>query len=79
MTLDEKLSNMAKERKGRYLLVNVIMRRSRALYGGAKPLVKTNNPSDAGVVAYEEIINDRLKVTPRKTPPKLIDLAKQNM
>lgn len=79
MNFDEKLSDMAKGRKGRYLLVNVIMRRSRALYGGAKPLVKTANPSDAGVVAHEEILNDRVRVTPRKAPPKLVDLAKQSM
>jgi DNA-directed RNA polymerase subunit K/omega len=79
MMFDDKLSEMAKKRKGRYLLVNIIMRRSRALYQGSKPLVKTNNPSDAGVVAHEEILGDRLKVTPRKTPPKLIDLAKQNV
>jgi len=66
-------------RKGRYLLVNVIMRRSRALYSGSKPLVKVPDASDAGVVAHHEILTDRLKVTPRKAPPKLIDLAKQNM
>jgi len=70
---------MAKKRKGRYLLVNVIMRRSRALYSGAKPLVKIANADDAGDVAKEEIATNRLKVTPRKVPPKLIDLAKQNM
>jgi len=70
---------MAKSGKGRYLLVNVIMKRSRALYGGAKPLVKTDDPSDAGDVAFQEIANDRVKVTPRKAPPKLVDLAKQNM
>ncbi|MCX8036339.1 MAG: hypothetical protein N3D11_04640 [Candidatus Sumerlaeia bacterium] len=75
----ENLAHLAKTRRGRYLLVNVIMRRSRDLYGGAKHLVKANDPSDAGAVAYQEILSNRLKVVPRKTPPKLVDLAKQNM
>jgi len=70
---------MARKRKGRYLLVNVIRRRSRALYGGAKPLVKMAGAEDAGAIAKEEILANRLKVTPRKVPPTLVDLAKQNM
>jgi DNA-directed RNA polymerase subunit K/omega len=73
------LSELAKTRKGRYLLVNVIMRRTRALYSGAKPLVKTADPSDAGLIAYQEIVTNRVKITPRKAPPKLVDLAKQNV
>jgi len=70
---------MAKERKGRYLLVNVIMRRTRALYAGDKPLVKAPDGADAGDIAYREIVGGRLKITPRKAPPKLVDLAKQSM
>lgn len=55
------------------------MRRARDLYGGAKPLVKIPEPEDAGQIAQQEIVQGRLKVTPRKAPPKLVDLAKQNM
>jgi len=72
------LPELAKSRRGRYLLVNVIMRRSRDLYGGAKPLVKTTT-NEAGTIAYQEIVNGRVKITPRKAPPKLVDLAKQNV
>jgi len=79
MILDENLAALAKSRKGRYLLVNVIMRRTRDLYEGAKPLVKTPETKDAGTIAHSEIVNDRLKVTPRKVPLKLVDLAKQNV
>ena len=70
---------MAEQGRGRYLLVNVILRRTRALYAGDKPLVKAPDGADAGDVAYREIMGGRLKVTPRKAPPKLIDLAKQSM
>jgi len=70
---------MAQQGRGRYLLVNIIMRRTRALYAGDKPLVKAPDGTDAGDIAHREIVAGRLKVTPRKAPPKLVDLAKQSM
>jgi len=60
------------------LLVNVIMRRSRDLYAGARPLVKVGEGHDAGDVAYNEIVSDRLRVIRRKSPTRLIDLAKKD-
>ncbi|KPL11705.1 hypothetical protein AMJ85_03285 [candidate division BRC1 bacterium SM23_51] len=78
MILGEKLSELAQSGKGRYLLVNVVMRRSRELYAGAKPLVKTPSGSDVGTIAYQEMVNDRVRVTRRKAPPRLVDLAEQN-
>ena len=70
---------MAKIGRGRYLLVNVIMRRARELYAGAKPLVKVPDVCDAGDVAYEELIQNRLKATRRKGAARLVDLAKKNL
>lgn len=69
---------MAEKGDSRYLLVNVIMKRSRELYAGAKPLVKLPEGTDAGNIAHEELVNDRLRFVPRKAPTRLVDLAKKD-
>jgi len=79
MYTDKKLSELARTGEGRYLLVNVIMRRARDLYSGSKPLVKTPEIGDAGVIGFKEITADRLKVVPRKASTRLIDLAKKDL
>lgn len=79
MILEEKLSELAKSGKGRYLLVNVVRCRSRELYAGAKPLVRMPGGTDVGTIAYEELLNDRVRATRRKEPPRLVDLAKQDL
>lgn len=79
MIFDQKLSKLVEQGDGRYLLVNVIRRRARDLYSGAKPLVRVAEDGDAGKLAFKEILHDRLRVTRRKTPPKFVDLAKQEI
>lgn len=79
MPIEENLAELAKIGRGRYLLVNVIMRRSRELYAGAKPLVKPPEGCDAGDIAYQELLQDHLKATRRKAPTRLVDLAKKDI
>jgi len=77
MIVDENLSDLVKSGRGRYLLVNVVRMRSRELFAGAKPLVKTPEGTDPGTIAFMEMTEGHLKVLPRKKPRKLVDIADQ--
>ena len=72
--MEEKLSAMYKERKGKYSLVNIIAKRARALNTGSKPLVELDHPTDPASVAIKEIMEDKLKTVPKKHSTKLVDV-----
>jgi DNA-directed RNA polymerase subunit K/omega len=62
----------------KYMIVNVISKRVRELYRGAKPLVeKSHSDEEAEYIALHEFEQGKLSVTPKKPPEKLIDIAQR--
>ncbi len=76
--MEEKLSAMYKRKKGRYLLVNIISKRARALNTGSKPMVELDHPTDPTTVAIKEIMEDKLKTIPKKHSTKLVDVISRS-
>ena len=61
----------------KYLLVNVIAKRTRALVEGEMPVVDTNGHSRPSEIAEKELVAGKLNVKPKKTPNKLIDIVNE--
>ena len=76
--MEEKLSAMYKERKGKYSLVNVIAKRARALNTGSKAMVELDHPTDPTNVAIKEVMEDKIKAVPKKHSTKLVDVISRS-
>lgn len=72
--MEEKLSAMYNNSKGKYLLVNVIAKRARDLNTGDKAMVEVDHPTDPANVAIKEIMQDKLSAVPKKHSTKLVDV-----
>jgi DNA-directed RNA polymerase omega subunit len=72
------LLEMAKRGEGKYFLVNVLAKRSKALHSGEKARVKVENGREPDNIAIEEISQDKLKVTPKKHTPKMINIIESS-
>jgi len=69
------IPELLKSGEGRYFIVNVIAKRSAEINVGSKPLMNADDPlSECYPYAAAEAENDKLKVTPKKMPNKLVDL-----
>jgi len=77
MELSGKLSEMKKQGQGKYLLVNVLAKRARALNEGARAEVTMHedNPMDLTRVAIAEMDLEKLRVEPKERAGQLIDIA----
>jgi DNA-directed RNA polymerase subunit K/omega len=73
----EKLTDFQEERRYKYLLVNVIAKRARAVNDGARPEVamRADNPLDLTRVALAELKADKLRVEPSERAGQLVDIA----
>ena len=77
MEFTEKLSNLLQDGRYKYLLVNVVAKRARALNDGARPEVpmRGDNPMDLTRVALTETESEKLRVEPSERAGQLVDIA----
>lgn len=61
----------------KYLIVNVVSRRVRELFRGAKPLVEKVEHEEAEQTALREYEAGKLNISARKPPEKLVDIAQR--
>jgi DNA-directed RNA polymerase subunit K/omega len=61
----------------KYFLINVIARRSRALVDGEKPMVDPQGAIRPNEVAVRELISGKLRVSPKATRNKLVDIVRE--
>jgi DNA-directed RNA polymerase subunit K/omega len=72
----ELLDNYMKELT-RYFIINVISRRARALVDGEKPLVDPQGSTRPSELAGKELEAGKLKVSPKATRNKLVDIIRE--
>jgi DNA-directed RNA polymerase omega subunit len=76
--MEEKLSAMFKDGRGKYSLVNIIAKRARELNTGNKPMVEVERPTDPTTVAIKEVLEDKLKAVQKKQATKLVDVISRS-
>jgi DNA-directed RNA polymerase subunit K/omega len=65
------------EQLDRYFIVNIISKRARALVDGEKPLVDPAGTIRLSEVAVRELVSGKLKVVPKATRNKLVDIVRE--
>lgn len=63
--------------QNKYLMINVISRRSRALVDGEKPMIDPQGSTRPNEVAVQELSAGKLRVTPKVVRNKLIDIVRE--
>jgi DNA-directed RNA polymerase subunit K/omega len=61
----------------KYLLINVIARRSRALVDGEKPMIDFQGAFEPNEVAIKELSAGKLRTSPKATRNKLVDIVRE--
>ena len=71
------LSEMLRENRNKYLVINVLAKRARALNDGARPEVsmRAENPLDMTNVALAEMKLGKLRAEPSERAGQLVDIA----
>ena len=63
----------------KYMIVNIVSKRVRELYAGAKPLVERLDAEEsAESIATREYMAGKLKAEPRTTTDTLVDIAQRD-
>jgi len=75
--IGEELVKKYMESSNKYFIVNIISKRARALIDGEKPLVDTASAIRPGEIALKELANGKLKVTPKTTRNKMVDIVRK--
>jgi DNA-directed RNA polymerase subunit K/omega len=65
------------ESSNKYFIVNIISKRARALIEGEKPLVDPAGAIRPSEIALKELANGKLKVTPKTTRNKMVDIVRK--
>lgn len=63
--------------QSKYLLINVIAQRSRALVEGDKPMIESQGPILPNELAIRELIAGKLRTSPKATRNKLVDIVRE--
>ena len=71
------LAEKYKQHTDRYLLVNVVSKRARALVEGERPVIDTDGSSRPSEIAVKELAAGKLRVKSRKSPNKLVDIVSE--
>jgi DNA-directed RNA polymerase subunit K/omega len=73
----QELVDNYKKGLSRYFMINVISRRARTLLDGEKPMVDPQGSVRPGEVALMELAAGKLKVSPKATKNKLVDIVRE--
>lgn len=73
----DELVNKYAQNLEKYFMVNIIAKRARALVDGEKPEVDPSGTIRPSEIALRELTSGKLKVTPKASRNKLVDIVRE--